>query len=104
MSVGVPGTLNDGHCHSLSTEARVLIAITDPTPPEGVILSAAFANEAASSAREEILTLPIWFSQDDMTSKKQVPQRFKKKIALTLWKLYKIGKSLHVSALGTSIT
>ncbi|GBM03288.1 hypothetical protein AVEN_142572-1 [Araneus ventricosus] len=69
-----------------------------------VILSAALTNEAANSAREEILSFPIWFSEYDMTSKKQVRQRFKKKVALTLWKIYIIDKSLLVSASGTLIT
>ncbi|GBM03262.1 hypothetical protein AVEN_142550-1 [Araneus ventricosus] len=68
------------------------------------IISAALTKEAANSAREEKLSLLIWFSQDDMTSKKQVRQRFKKKAALTLWKIYVIDKSLVVSALGTLIT
>ncbi|GBL95946.1 hypothetical protein AVEN_227167-1, partial [Araneus ventricosus] len=37
MPVGVPGSLNDSRCDSLSTEAEVLVAITchGPTPPEG---------------------------------------------------------------------
>ncbi|GIY52847.1 hypothetical protein CDAR_432731 [Caerostris darwini] len=65
---------------------------------------AAAANQAAATARKIILCLPGWFPKRYSTIKLLVCRRFMPKTALTLWKIYRIDKSLLIRAIGTLIT
>ncbi|GBO45078.1 hypothetical protein AVEN_212289-1 [Araneus ventricosus] len=69
-----------------------------------VFLPAAFTNEAAIIARDTVVTLPTWFPQHYTSLKKTVRQRYLKKVALSLWKIYIIDKPLIFTALGTLLT
>ncbi|GIZ04638.1 uncharacterized protein CEXT_164841 [Caerostris extrusa] len=62
------------------------------------------ANQAAATAREIVLSLPGWFPKRYSTIKLLVCRRFLPKTALTLWNIYRIDKSLFISAIGTLIT
>ncbi|GIY88590.1 uncharacterized protein CEXT_663681 [Caerostris extrusa] len=74
----------------------VLLLIT--LPP------AAAVNHAAARARETVLSLPGWFPKRYSIIKMYVRRRFMHKTALTLWKIYRIDKSLLISAIGTLIS
>ncbi|GFX10004.1 uncharacterized protein TNCV_4101431 [Trichonephila clavipes] len=69
-----------------------------------LMLSGACCNRAASQARDTVVSLPGWFPQHYRMLKMLIRQKFKKKFALTLWKIYAIRESLLMSALGTLIT
>ncbi|GFQ75265.1 uncharacterized protein TNCT_349491 [Trichonephila clavata] len=69
-----------------------------------MIMSGADCNWAASQARDKTISLPGWFPQHYRMLKMFIRQKFKKKYALTLWKIYVIRESLLMSALGTLVT
>ncbi|GIY56326.1 uncharacterized protein CDAR_613031 [Caerostris darwini] len=60
--------------------------------------SAAAANQAAATAREIVLSLPGWFPKRYNIVKLLVCRSFMHKTALTLWNIYRIDKSLLISA------
>ncbi|GIY94401.1 hypothetical protein CEXT_369341 [Caerostris extrusa] len=66
--------------------------------------SAAAANQAPETAREIVLSLPDWFPKRYSIIKILVCRSFKPKTALTLWNIYRIDKSLLISAISTLIT
>ncbi|GIY10949.1 uncharacterized protein CEXT_219861 [Caerostris extrusa] len=65
---------------------------------------AAAANQAAAKARELVLSLPAWFPKRYSIINMHVRRKFMHKTALTLWKIYRIDKSLLISAIGTLIS
>ncbi|GIY37588.1 uncharacterized protein CDAR_285751 [Caerostris darwini] len=69
-----------------------------------ILPSAAAANQAAATAREIVLSLPGWFPKRYGIVKLLVCRSFMHKTALTLWNIYRIDKSLLISAIGTLIT
>ncbi|GIY12630.1 hypothetical protein CDAR_104211 [Caerostris darwini] len=69
-----------------------------------ILPSAAVANQAAATAREIVLSLPGWFPKRYNIVKLLVCRSFMHKTALTLWDIYRIDKSLLISAIGTLIT
>ncbi|GFU06004.1 uncharacterized protein NPIL_164411 [Nephila pilipes] len=68
------------------------------------MISGADCNRAAKQARDVIISLPGWFPQHYKMLKMHIRQKFLKKFALTLWKVYTINESLLMSALGTLVT
>ncbi|GFU06022.1 uncharacterized protein NPIL_164491 [Nephila pilipes] len=70
-----------------------------------VLLPASVANQAAEEAKDVIISLPGWFPQHYNELKIYVRKKFKqRKSKFTLWKIYKINKSLIISTLGTLLT
>ncbi|GIY67926.1 uncharacterized protein CDAR_619921 [Caerostris darwini] len=69
-----------------------------------ILPSAAAANQAAATAREIVLSLPGWFPKRYSIIKLHVCRSFKPKTALTLWNIYRIDKSMLISAIGTLIS
>ncbi|GBM30013.1 hypothetical protein AVEN_165588-1 [Araneus ventricosus] len=69
-----------------------------------VLLPAAAANKAAYLAREVVTSLPAWFPKRSKEIKMYVRQRFVSNVSLTLWDIYRIDKSLFITALGTLLT
>ncbi|GFU06002.1 uncharacterized protein NPIL_164401 [Nephila pilipes] len=69
-----------------------------------VILPAAAANQVGIRARNIVISLPGWFPQHYNELSMHVRQHFTQEDFLTLWKIYKIDKSLLISALGTLLT
>ncbi|GFU06016.1 uncharacterized protein NPIL_164461 [Nephila pilipes] len=69
-----------------------------------VMLPAAAANEASAHARDFIISLPGWFPEHYLELTVCICQKYKSKVSLTLWNIYKIEKSLFISALGTLVT
>ncbi|GIY03041.1 uncharacterized protein CDAR_511441 [Caerostris darwini] len=65
---------------------------------------AAAANQAAAMARERVLSLSVWFPKRYSIIKMHVRRKCMHKTALTLWKIYRIDKSLLISAIGTLIS
>ncbi|GIY52832.1 hypothetical protein CDAR_432631 [Caerostris darwini] len=65
---------------------------------------AAAANQTAATAREFVLSLPRCFPKRYSTIKLLVRRSFKPKTALTLGNIYRIDRSLLISAIGTLIT
>ncbi|GIY38483.1 uncharacterized protein CDAR_39211 [Caerostris darwini] len=65
---------------------------------------AAAANHAAAMQREIVLSLPAWFPKRYRIIKLHVHRKFMHKTALTLWKIYRIDKSLLMSSVGTLIS
>ncbi|GIY52844.1 uncharacterized protein CDAR_432701 [Caerostris darwini] len=68
------------------------------------LIPAAAANQAAAKAREIVLSLPAWFPKRCSIIKLHVRQKLMQKTVLTLWKIYRIAKSLLISAIGTLIS
>ncbi|GIY07663.1 hypothetical protein CDAR_216701 [Caerostris darwini] len=69
-----------------------------------ILPSAAAANQAAATAREIVLSLPGWFPKRFSIIKLLVCRSFKSETALTLWNIYRIDKSMLISAIGTLIS
>ncbi|GBN02645.1 hypothetical protein AVEN_212398-1 [Araneus ventricosus] len=69
-----------------------------------VLLSASFANEASKLARNVILSLPSFYPNYRKELKIYIGQHYKEEVDLTLWKIYRIDKSLFISAIGTLLT
>ncbi|GFU06027.1 uncharacterized protein NPIL_164511 [Nephila pilipes] len=69
-----------------------------------VILPAAAANHMATLANDLITSLPGWFPERYLELNVCICQKFKTKVSLTLWNIYKIENSLLLSALGTLVT
>ncbi|GBM03265.1 hypothetical protein AVEN_142552-1 [Araneus ventricosus] len=69
-----------------------------------LMVAAASTNEAARAARKLIGSLPGWFPQRSKEINLLILRIFKDEPALTLGKIYRIGKSLLISAIGTLIT
>ncbi|GIY57219.1 hypothetical protein CDAR_230021 [Caerostris darwini] len=65
---------------------------------------AAAANQAAAMAREIVLSLPVWFPNQYSIIKLHVRRKFMHKTALTLWKIYRIDKSLLIRSIGSLIS
>ncbi|GIX84821.1 uncharacterized protein CDAR_490561 [Caerostris darwini] len=68
------------------------------------LLPAAAVNQAATTARETVLSLPGWFPKQYSTIKVHVCREFMRKTTLTLWRIYRIDNSLLINALGTLIS
>ncbi|GBM44734.1 hypothetical protein AVEN_103197-1 [Araneus ventricosus] len=68
------------------------------------MLSASGANEAADMAKGAIKLMesriPLRYRHSNM----YLRQRLKPRVELTLWKIYKIDKSLLINSLGTLLT
>ncbi|GBM30016.1 hypothetical protein AVEN_165590-1 [Araneus ventricosus] len=69
-----------------------------------VLLPAAAANKAAYLSWEVVTSLPAWFPKHHEGIKMYVRQRFNSKVSLSLWDIYRIDKSLFITALGTILT
>ncbi|GIY57224.1 uncharacterized protein CDAR_230051 [Caerostris darwini] len=69
-----------------------------------ILPSAAAANQAAATAREIVLSLPGWFPNRYSIIKLLVCRSFKSKTTLTLWNIYRIDKSMLISAIGILIS
>ncbi|GBM30010.1 hypothetical protein AVEN_165585-1 [Araneus ventricosus] len=69
-----------------------------------VLLPAAAVNKAAYLAWEVVISLPAWFPMRYKKIKMYVHQRFVSNVSLTLWDIYRIDKSLFITALGTILT
>ncbi|GFU42090.1 uncharacterized protein NPIL_351731 [Nephila pilipes] len=70
-----------------------------------IMLSASSTNQAAEVPRSIIASLPGWFPRQYKKVKIYVRKEFKHPApALTLWKIYKIDKSLLIRAIGMLIT
>ncbi|GFU06020.1 uncharacterized protein NPIL_164481 [Nephila pilipes] len=69
-----------------------------------VILPAAAANQVGIQARNIVISLPGWFPKQYGKLSMHVRKHFTQEDFLTLWKIYKIDKSLLISALGTLLT
>ncbi|GFT43278.1 uncharacterized protein TNCV_2521231 [Trichonephila clavipes] len=65
-----------------------------------VILSASSANTAADVAKESVMSLPGKISQHYNELKAILRKDCKQNACLTVWKLYKIDRTLIISALG----
>ncbi|GFY47001.1 uncharacterized protein TNIN_11341 [Trichonephila inaurata madagascariensis] len=65
-----------------------------------VIISASSANTAADVAKEAVMSLPGRIPQYYSELKVILRKDCKQNICLTLWKIYKIDRSLIISALG----
>ncbi|GFY69409.1 uncharacterized protein TNIN_334731 [Trichonephila inaurata madagascariensis] len=65
-----------------------------------VILSASSANRAADVAKEAVMSLPGRIPEYHNELKVILRKECKQNVCLTLWKIYKIDKSLIISALG----
>ncbi|GIY08988.1 hypothetical protein CEXT_352011 [Caerostris extrusa] len=68
------------------------------------LLPAAAANQAAAAARETVMSLPGWFPKQYNTIKVHVRREFMHKTPLTLWRIYRIDKSMLINAIGTLIS
>ncbi|GIX68588.1 uncharacterized protein CEXT_296271, partial [Caerostris extrusa] len=64
---------------------------------------AAAANQAAARPWT-FLSLPAWFPKRYSIINMHVRRKFTHKTALTLWKIYRIDKSLLISAVGSLIS
>ncbi|GFU06012.1 uncharacterized protein NPIL_164441 [Nephila pilipes] len=69
-----------------------------------LMLPAAEANQVSAHARDIIISLPGWFPEHYLELTVCICQKYKSKVSLTLWNIYKIEKSLLISALGTLVT
>ncbi|GFY62232.1 hypothetical protein TNIN_263441 [Trichonephila inaurata madagascariensis] len=69
-----------------------------------IILPASAANIAFSSAKEAIQSLPWKIPQYFINLKVIIRSECTKDVSLTLWKVYKIKRSLIFSAMGTLAT
>ncbi|GIY94381.1 uncharacterized protein CEXT_369191 [Caerostris extrusa] len=65
---------------------------------------AAAANQAAAMARKIVLSLSAWFPNQYIIIKLHVRRKFMHKTTLTLWKIYRIDKSLLIIAIGSLIS
>ncbi|GFY37601.1 uncharacterized protein TNIN_265121 [Trichonephila inaurata madagascariensis] len=65
-----------------------------------VILSASSANRAADVVKEAVMSLPGRIPEYHNELKVILRKEYKQNVCLTLWKLYKIDRSLILSALG----
>ncbi|GBN66104.1 hypothetical protein AVEN_204401-1 [Araneus ventricosus] len=69
-----------------------------------IMLSAAAANEAAERARITVKLMRSWIPQPYRDSDMYLRQCLKPRIEMTLWKIYKVDKSLLINSLGTLLT
>ncbi|GBN66103.1 hypothetical protein AVEN_204400-1 [Araneus ventricosus] len=69
-----------------------------------VMLSAAAANKASEMARSTVKLMGSWIPQPYRDSDMYLRQRLKPSVHMTLWKIYKIDKSLLINSLGTLLT
>ncbi|GFT45780.1 uncharacterized protein TNCV_2008351 [Trichonephila clavipes] len=69
-----------------------------------VILSASTANHAFFTAREALQSLPWKIPQYRDKLKEMIRSECMRGVSLTLWKVYKIERSLIFSAMGTLVT
>ncbi|GBN07221.1 hypothetical protein AVEN_4330-1 [Araneus ventricosus] len=69
-----------------------------------VMLSASAVNEAAEKAESNIMFRENWNSHPCRDSKTYLRQNPKRSVEMTLWKIYKVDKSLLISSLGTLLT
>ncbi|GFY39037.1 uncharacterized protein TNIN_142881 [Trichonephila inaurata madagascariensis] len=69
-----------------------------------VVLSASAANHAFFTAREAIQSLPWKIPQYRDKLKEIIRSECMRSVSLTLWKVYKIERSLIFSAMGTLVT
>ncbi|GIY10933.1 uncharacterized protein CEXT_219741 [Caerostris extrusa] len=68
------------------------------------LIPAAAANQAAEMARGFVLSLPAWFPKQYSMIKVHVRRNFMHKTTLTLLEIYRIDKSLLISAIGSLIS
>lgn len=69
-----------------------------------ILFSASTVNEIVATVRRSILSLPAFFPRHYQQLKMQVEQRFNRKVSLTLWKIYRIDRSVFISVVGTLLT
>ncbi|GBM03281.1 hypothetical protein AVEN_142567-1 [Araneus ventricosus] len=69
-----------------------------------LMVPAASTNEAAKTSRRVIDSLPGWFPQRSKEINLLILRMLKDEPALTLWKIYRIEKSLVISAIGMLVT
>ncbi|GBL97792.1 hypothetical protein AVEN_231954-1 [Araneus ventricosus] len=69
-----------------------------------LMVPAASTNEAARASRRLIDSLPGWFPQSGKEINSLILRMLKDEPALTLWKIYRIEKSLLISGIGTLVT
>ncbi|GBM44723.1 hypothetical protein AVEN_103188-1 [Araneus ventricosus] len=69
-----------------------------------VLLPAAAVNEAAEMAKSNIFFMESWIPQPCRDSRVYLRQKLKPRVEMTLWKIYKVDKSLLISSLGTILT
>ncbi|GBL97569.1 hypothetical protein AVEN_163014-1 [Araneus ventricosus] len=65
------------------------------------MLPAAAANESAEMAKSTIKLMGSSIPHSYRDLEMYLRQRWKPRVVMTLWKIYKIDKSLLISALGT---
>ncbi|GFT36559.1 uncharacterized protein NPIL_695891 [Nephila pilipes] len=89
---------SEGYLHTFIGEIyfSVLVAI--------LILSASAANRAFVTAKEAIFSLPWKIPQHYKEVKMAIRSECTRDVSLTLWKVYKIERSLIFSAIGTLVT
>ncbi|GIY99631.1 uncharacterized protein CEXT_483381 [Caerostris extrusa] len=66
--------------------------------------SSCSCQRGCGNGEETVLSLPGWFPKQYSIIKMHVRRRFMPKTTLTLWKIYRIDKSLLISAIGTLIS
>ncbi|GFU16759.1 uncharacterized protein NPIL_457451 [Nephila pilipes] len=68
-----------------------------------VIVSASAANSAAEGAKEAVMSLPGMFPKCYNELKVILIKDCKQQVCLTLWKIYKIDRSLIITAMGAQV-
>ncbi|GFR13595.1 uncharacterized protein TNCT_498721 [Trichonephila clavata] len=97
LSYNVLFVPNPGYAHYLSCIAGEIFQCSIIGM---VILSASSVNKAADVAKEAVLSLPGRIPQYYNELKVILRKDCKQNVCLTLWKLYKIDRSLILCALG----
>ncbi|GBM12395.1 hypothetical protein AVEN_211576-1 [Araneus ventricosus] len=72
--------------------------------PLSIMLSAAAANEAAEMVKSTVKLMGSWIPKPYRDSDMYLRQRLKPRVEMTLWKMYKVDKSLFINSLGTLLT
>ncbi|GFY38934.1 uncharacterized protein TNIN_41331 [Trichonephila inaurata madagascariensis] len=90
--------LSDDYLHAFFGEIGILVPVCM------VILSASAANQAFFTAKEALQSLPWKIPQYRDKLKEMIRSECMRSVSLTLWKIYKIERSLIFSAMGTLVT
>ncbi|GFQ69356.1 uncharacterized protein TNCT_360141 [Trichonephila clavata] len=90
--------LSDGYLHAFFGETGIFVPVCL------VILSASAANQAFFTAKEALQSLPWKIPQYRDKLKEMIRSECMRSASLTLWKVYKIERSLIFSAMGTLVT
>ncbi|GFV64091.1 hypothetical protein TNCV_2461181 [Trichonephila clavipes] len=92
------GSMRCDYLHAFFGEIGIFVPVCM------VILSASAANHAFFTAREAIQSLPWKIPQYRDKLKEMIQSECMRSVSLTLWKVYKIERSLIFSAMGTLVT